>query len=638
MYIFLFLLLSLFSTYLQATPPTPPVLLQYIADDLAPEVSGFIRLPEQSNTGTFDLSWSLENTGKYFLVEQYLPANSQWLQIYSGTNSTLAIQEVISGSYKYRVRSCIEDICSDYLTSNYINISLEANSIELTSFHGDSAELTLHGLADNTSVYYQIYQLSPQDNTWNVGPWACVNITSNNTGISLTDFSYGTYKVVVSAELPEAACNLERFQAEYTVTSAIKESASWTFRVPELKPDQVSTQEDNAKVINVLANDLYIERDTVKLNISQPEHGSAKITAENNILYTPDRDFNGWDFLEYSATTINTNVELTAANVTIQVSSVEDMEPVALDDNISITPSSPYTNGVIYANVLNNDYHPENYPISLKSIDNHPSHGSSQIVGNSISYRPVAEYCGSDNITYSIQSSTGYFAVADINIEVICPSFIPRAQPDTFLIDKNDEIAIFDVILNDLELNEGHTVRLYRITSAPVQGQASIIDGKIAYQPDSNYCGTDTLFYDIKDNIGTIMEDRTLGRVDFEIACQPYPVAAPDQYSLNESNETTLFDVILNDIELNLGRTISLHQIITAPLHGTANITDNKIQYKPMNNYCGKDSLYYDLIDNNDKTSKDNAPGRVDFDISCTALDKVIIKTQLLGFPVSKEQ
>lgn len=48
---------------------------------------------------------------------------------------------------------------------------------------------------------------------------------------------------------------------------------------------------------------------------------------------------------------------------------------------------------------------------------------------------------------------------------------------------------------------------------------------------------------------------------------------------------------------------MSLHAIVTQPTHGFATQSGNVIDYAPVSNYCGPDSLMYQTIDSSGSVS-----------------------------------
>ena len=100
---------------------------------------------------------------------------------------------------------------------------------------------------------------------------------------------------------------------------------------PQALADVTTVNEDSSISIDVLANDTSVSANTLAIQ-NQPSNGTATLSG-NEVVYTPNADFNGSDTLTYSVTGSN-NINLTAA-VTITVSSINDL-PTANDDTFLV--------------------------------------------------------------------------------------------------------------------------------------------------------------------------------------------------------------------------------------------------------------------------------------------------------------
>jgi len=70
--------------------------------------------------------------------------------------------------------------------------------------------------------------------------------------------------------------------------------------IPTLKPDLAKTKANESITIDVLSNDTDIDGDSLTIkSVSTPAHGKA-VVKNNKIVYTPDSDYTGKDFFEYT--------------------------------------------------------------------------------------------------------------------------------------------------------------------------------------------------------------------------------------------------------------------------------------------------------------------------------------------------
>lgn len=81
--------------------------------------------------------------------------------------------------------------------------------------------------------------------------------------------------------------------------------------------------------------------------------------------------------------------------------------------------------------------------------------------------------------------------------------------------------------------------------------------------------------------------------LQFAFAQTP-PVAVNDTFTTNKNISVTFY-VLANDYDID-GDPLSI-TILTAPSHGTASVNGNNINYVPVQNYSGSDSLVYVICD-----------------------------------------
>ncbi len=158
---------------------------------------------------------------------------------------------------------------------------------------------------------------------------------------------------------------------------------------PQALADVTTVNEDSSISIDVLANDTSVSANTLAIQ-NQPSNGTATLSG-NEVVYTPNADFNGSDTLTYSVTGSN-NINLTAA-VTITVSSINDL-PTANDDTFLVQ-----SNTRTALTVLSNDVDQDGTPTSSELVTQ-PANGIASIIGDVINYQPTSGFSGTDRFTY----------------------------------------------------------------------------------------------------------------------------------------------------------------------------------------------------------------------------------------------
>ncbi|BAY86177.1 G-D-S-L family lipolytic protein [Calothrix parasitica NIES-267] len=171
--------------------------------------------------------------------------------------------------------------------------------------------------------------------------------------------------------------------------------------------DSININEDTQVNIDVLEND----EDGDNLTINSVGSGSNGTTAivNNQILYTPDSNFNGTDSFSYEVS--NGNGGTDTATVTVNVAPVNDL-PVAQNDTATTNQETG-----ISINVLANDSDVDGDNLTIASV-NPGSNGTTVIVNNQIVYTPEANFTGEDSFTYSIEDSNGVSDTAQVTVTV----------------------------------------------------------------------------------------------------------------------------------------------------------------------------------------------------------------------------
>ena len=381
----------------------------------------------------------------------------------------------------------------------------------------------------------------------------------------------------------------------YQVTDANGSTAEATVTVnvnsvndiPVANDDNLTTDEDTEVTANVLSNDDNLGDGNLVLSIdTDPANGTAQVTGDSSVSYTPDPDYYGSDIFTYQICDEGGAGECDIATVSVNINSVDD-QPDAVNDTVAIDEDTDTT-----MNVIANDTGLGDGGINV-TIASGASHGSLQVnANNSITYTPDENYNGPDDFSYEVTDGDGDSDIADVNLDVVSVNDIPVANNDTASTNENTSVTV-DVLVNDEGLGDGSLD--LTITSAPSNGSVSLNgDNTITYDPDTDYIGTDNFSYEVCDEGGsgecsTASVNITIDNTD------DIPVANDDNFTIDEDTDTTL-NVLANDQDLNDG-SIGV-SIINAPSNGSAVVnTDNTVDYSPNADYNGSDSFEYEVCD-----------------------------------------
>jgi hypothetical protein len=211
----------------------------------------------------------------------------------------------------------------------------------------------------------------------------------------------------------------------YTVTSGtVTETATVALLVTpvaDTADDIVVTDEDAPVISDVLGNDGFAGSPVITI-VTQGNHGTVGLTADNRVSYTPNADFNGTDFYSYE---VVSGGVVETATVNVAINPLADI----VADRIVTSESSPITTAV-----LANDRF-ESTPV-VTSVSQGANGAVTLNADNTITYMPDAGFKDTDSYTYTV-SAGGVEETATVTVSV---APVPKASSpdDTSVID--DEV------------------------------------------------------------------------------------------------------------------------------------------------------------------------------------------------------
>ena len=182
---------------------------------------------------------------------------------------------------------------------------------------------------------------------------------------------------------------------------------------PMASDDSVSTDEDTAVTLDLLANDSDVDLDTLQVeSVTQGTNGGVVINPDNTVTYTPDADFNGSDSFTYTINDGNGGADTATVNIT--VNAVNDA-PVAQDDTFTGDEDTTIT-----GNVLANDTDIDGDTLTVTPATITTVNGGSVdlLSDGSFTYDPDANFHGTDSFTYTINDGNGGTDTATVNVTV----------------------------------------------------------------------------------------------------------------------------------------------------------------------------------------------------------------------------
>ena len=378
--------------------------------------------------------------------------------------------------------------------------------------------------------------------------------------------------------------------------------------VPSAAPDFVTTDEDTAAAIDVLANDSGLGDVPLTLFVEfpGPPNGDATVNpngtpgdgSDDFIDYTPDPDYNGPDTFRYRV--VDNDLELSEALVQVTVNSINDApNPVADFYTVNEDPPSPLSEPA--PGVLWNDSDVEAPPQVLTAdLVSTTINGTLVFNANgSFVYTPDPDFNGIDTFRYRVFDGIAYSGSTIVTINVISTDDMPNSNDDTTSTDEDVWIDI-DVLANDILGNDplvGDQPVTLTVETQPGNGSASVVGGLIRYIPDPDFNGSDAFDYRVTDADG----DPDIATVYLTVnSVDDLPDAVDDVATTNE-DVAVMIPVLTNDT--GLGDTPIIVEVYpdclpcAQPTNGTITVVGNQIRYTPNLNFGGSDTFSYRVTD-----------------------------------------
>ncbi|MBO6719225.1 MAG: tandem-95 repeat protein [Rhizobiaceae bacterium] len=395
---------------------------------------------------------------------------------------------------------------------------------------------------------------------------------------------------------------------------------------PLVENDAATTDEDNAITIDVLANDPLDVDGFGSLVIDGVTNGTAIVTVDNRIEFTPTANYFGTAVITYRVIDGDGDSSATAT-VTITVNPVNDA-PVANGDSYVTDEDTPLI--IAAPGLLANDVDIDGDALA-SSLVTGPAHGTLVMnADGSFTYTPDADYHGEDSFTYLVNDGTANSNTATVTITVNPVNDAPTATNLTqdLIIDEDDPAtALFAVAptVNDIDsvsvtatltiaasagvlvgagtatADSGNLV--YTITGTPAEVQTALAG--VTYDSAENFNGSASVSIAISDGQNGPQGTNPSGTVTITVnPVNDAPVANGDSYVTDEDTPLIIAapGLLANDFDIDGDALAS--SLVTGPAHGTLVMNaDGSFTYSPDADFHGEDSFTY-LV--NDGTANSN--------------------------------
>ncbi|WP_181902195.1 Ig-like domain-containing protein [Thalassotalea euphylliae] len=336
----------------------------------------------------------------------------------------------------------------------------------------------------------------------------------------------------------------------------------------------IVTTEDTAKAITLTANDIDVGESLTFTLVSQPSNGKLAGTAPN-LIYTPAVDFVGSDIFTFIANDGEANSQ--AGSIIIRVTNINDA-PIANAQNVTVTEDIAKVITLTGSDIDVGD--------SLSfTVVGQPSHGQLSGSGANLTYRPDANYHGSDNFTFKANDGSADSGLATVTITVTNTNDAPLAN-NQVVSTAEETTKVITLTGSDID-NDGLN---FSIVSQPAHGLLTGTAPNITYTPSLNYVGNDSFTF--KTNDGTA--DSGLATVAITVTnTNDAPIA--NDLSVSTAEDTAQV-ITLTGSDIDVGDSL-VYSLVSQPSHGQLTGSAPNYTYTPNANYYGRDSFTFKAND-----------------------------------------
>lgn len=362
--------------------------------------------------------------------------------------------------------------------------------------------------------------------------------------------------------------------------------------------DSATTTTLGTVIINVIANDTdpdlgdVINPASVAI-VTLPTSGTATANGDGTVTYvSTSAGFAGTDTFTYTVRD-SLGAVSNAATVTVTINNPPNATP-----NVASTNEDT----AVVINVAADDSDPDlgdSVVLSSVTVSAAPVNGTAVAVGDgTVRYTPNLNFNGIDTFRYTIRDTHGAVsAAATVTVTVAPVADAPLALADTATTNEDALIAI-DVLLNDIHpdgLPSTINAATLAIVTPPLNGTATVVAGRVNYQPNPNFNGADSFVYSVRDSLGVLSNS---ARVDVTVQAQPDPPVANADAATTPEDTAAVINVAANDTDPDGDLVAASVTIATPPTSGTAVANGNgAVTYTPNANFSGTDSFTYTIKD-----------------------------------------
>ncbi len=240
---------------------------------------------------------------------------------------------------------------------------------------------------------------------------------------------------------------------------------------------------------------------------------------------------------------------------------------------------------------------PEDFTLKVEEGEHYKVEGSNQTI-----VKPDSGYNGPLDVRITLTDDEGQTTAFTLKVEVQAVDDGPPVAANDTATTTEDAAVNIVVLGNDSDPDGAADIQVGSVTivNPPANGTSQVReDGSVDYEPKSDYNGTDSFTYTVKDAAGGTSNTATV-----TITVTPQDDGAPkandDPGNTTAEDKPVTINVLTNDTDPDGSADIRPDSvtIATNPANGTAVANpDGTVTYTPAANYHGTDSFTYTVRD-----------------------------------------
>ena len=342
-----------------------------------------------------------------------------------------------------------------------------------------------------------------------LAPPATVDVTRGPFHGTVTVMPDGSFVYVPEGQF----FGVDLFQYQRRAGNQVSNLATVSIHVDPV-PDAPDAVDDVFEVIQdqlrnvdpahgVLSNDHDSDGDRLAaVLVTGPSHGQLLLREDGSLQYVPAPGFLGADQFTYRATdgTFDSNT------ATVRLSVVPPPPPVAVADQYVVAEDellevAAHGEPPAVSGVLANDLEFVGGPLNAELVDN-VQHGQLDLQPDGgFTYRPAADFAGSDRFTYQARQGDALSNVVAVEILVQSVDDPPRGQDDQYRVPVSGTLAVgaaSGVLANDTDA-DGDPLTVV-LVSGPATGSLVLrADGSFDYRAGEAFRLIDQFVYQVTD-------------------------------------------------------------------------------------------------------------------------------------------